>query len=91
MTGGEDDDLGVVLDTAEVYDASTSTFENVGPMLSPRTGHTAVLLADGRVAIIGGAIIGSYSEVWPTAPMAAPGVEIFDPSDGSFRPASGRP
>jgi hypothetical protein len=91
VTGGEDDDLGMVLDTAEVYDPSTGTFETVGPMLSRRSGHTAALLGDGRVAIIGGAIIGTYSEVWPTAPMAAPGVEIFDPSNGSFRPASAGP
>src|SRR5262249_54144419 len=49
------------------------------PMLTPRQGHTATALADGRVLIVGG-YVGEG-----VAPIAD--AEIFDPAAKEFRPA----
>ena len=49
------------------------------PMLHPRSSHTATLLPDGRVLIVGG---------WAregTAPLTE--AEMFDPTSGTFQPA----
>ena len=43
-----------VLATAELYDPVSGTFARTGDMTAPRFGHTASLLADGRVLIAGG-------------------------------------
>ncbi len=42
------------LDSAELYDPETDTFRLINPMTTPRYGHTATLLLDGRVLITGG-------------------------------------
>jgi hypothetical protein len=58
------------LSSAEIYDPATGTFSSIGDMRESRTSHTATLLNDGRVLIIGGSLARS--------------AEIFDPVTGSF-------
>ena len=69
---------GEVLASAELYDPKTGTFSATGSMTVPRDGHTATLLADGRVLIAGG---DDGSNAFATA-------EIYDPKTfSSARPA----
>jgi DNA-binding winged helix-turn-helix (wHTH) protein len=63
------------LDSAELYDPATKSFTMLDARLQvPRTGHTATLLNDGTVLIVGGY---SGTEDWGTH------VEIFDPTQPS--------
>lgn len=63
--------------TAEVYHAATGAFTpTTAGMNSPRTGHTATLLPDGRVLIAGGAQDQTLAD--------SDSAEIYDPATGSF-------
>jgi hypothetical protein len=44
----------VATDTAELYDANTNSFVGTGEMSTERAGHSAFLLQDGSILIIGG-------------------------------------
>jgi hypothetical protein len=55
VTGGISDAYGTMAPTAaEVYDPVTGEWETVGRMNLSRANHTATLLIDGRVLIVGG-------------------------------------
>ena len=67
--------------TAEVYDPAMGTFSAVGSMAAPRSLHSASILPDGTVLVVGGA-----HELPPSGrPAAASDAEIFDPATGTFR------
>ncbi|HNB72034.1 MAG TPA: kelch repeat-containing protein, partial [Acidobacteriota bacterium] len=68
------------LDRAEVYDPATGTFTETGRMLSPRSGHSATLLPDGTVLIVGGATTQNSDDSTPTT-------EIYDSQTQTFRRA----
>jgi WD40 repeat protein len=79
--------------SAELYDPTTGTFSPTGSMAAPRQQHTATLLADGRVLIVGGlsgpgpataggAILASYRTAETDAFLAT--AEIYDPVTGTF-------
>jgi WD40 repeat protein len=67
---------GVGSATAEVYDPTAGHFTPTGSMSRPRFGHTATVLANGKVLIVGGV---SSSSLAPT-----PTAEIYDPATGIF-------
>jgi N-acetylneuraminic acid mutarotase len=64
--------------SAEMYDPTVAAFTSTGSMATARFGHTATLLANGKVLVVGG--FASYSSE-PTATA-----EIYDPTTGHFGP-----
>jgi len=54
ITGGADHDSPGGIASAELFRAGSMTFEAVGLMHFARVAHTATLLSDGRVLIVGG-------------------------------------
>jgi N-acetylneuraminic acid mutarotase len=55
VAGGTDDgDLLVTLASAELYDPGTSTWSSTGRLGEPRVLHTATLLQNGKVLVVGG-------------------------------------
>jgi len=60
--------------TAELYDPTTGTFSYTGNMSTPRTSHSATLLKNGQVLIVGG-------NANATDLSSA---ELYDPTSGAF-------
>lgn len=69
-------DGGAALREFEVFDAPTNRIVASGDMNASRVGHSATLLADGRVLVLGG-YNGAYLE----------SAEIYDPRSGRFTAA----
>ena len=62
--------------TAELYDPETDTWTPTGDMADSRTAHTATLLGDGRVLVVGGAFEADEA--------TRDGCEIYDPATGTW-------
>ena len=63
--------------TAELWDPETESFRATGSMAGARVGHSATLLEDGRVLVIGGAGPGTDDAT----------AELWDPVTGQFTAA----
>ena len=66
------------LDSAELYEPVTGKWKGTGRLNVPRTGHTATLLKDGRVLIVGG-VDGRNS-----GGSSLDGAELYDPVTGTW-------
>ena len=63
------------LASAEIYDPASGSFHATGSMSTPREGHSATLLRDGRVLIAGGS---------PNGTATTASVEVYDYHTGRF-------
>jgi hypothetical protein len=61
---------------------SLGTFTTTGSMSVPRSSHTATLLANGKVLIVGG----PATESAQTQTQALTSAELYDPNTGTFTP-----
>lgn len=69
-----EDPSGAMAD-AELYDPKTGMWKATGSMTSPRSEHTATLLADGKVLVVG-------AELAPDLLIAS--TEVYDPATGRW-------
>jgi N-acetylneuraminic acid mutarotase len=66
------------LATSELYDPTTDAWSTAAPMIVSRARHTATLLADGRVLVVGGlSLVVREGGLFPSQPTDA---EIYDPT-----------
>jgi Galactose oxidase, central domain len=72
-----------ILDTAELYDPPSGTFQATGNMIVQRVRNTATSLDDGRVLITGGI------DTFGGGGAAVASVELYDPATGTFLPTGG--
>jgi Bacterial Ig-like domain (group 3)/Galactose oxidase, central domain len=72
IVGGTGPD-GAATNVVANFDTATNQFAIAGTLLTARTGHTAILLKDGRVLVTGGT----------TNSLVSTDIEIFDPSTGA--------
>jgi hypothetical protein len=78
VTGGTDrSETGAIYSDAELFDPTTKTWTAAPKMLTARTGHSSVLLPDGKVLVAGG---GSLVALLSSA-------ELFDPTTKNWLPA----
>jgi len=74
ILGGGMNSEGVMLSgSAEVYDPSVGEFARTGNPLEGREGHTATVLQDGKVLVVGGSILSNTTTA-----------ELYDPVTGLF-------
>ena len=76
------------LHTAHLFDPKTNTFaQTAGNLITPRSHHSAAVLANGKVLVTGG--INNGQNVTPNvAPVALASAEEFDPATGMFTAAN---
>jgi N-acetylneuraminic acid mutarotase len=76
LTGGQNNNDGDGLSTAEVYDPVANTFTLLPvPMTTPRGGHTATLLPNGKVLLTGG---------FNNSAVSLDTAELYDPTTHTF-------
>lgn len=78
ITGGADHDSPGGVSAADIFRAATRQFEAIAPMHFARVAHTATLLEDGRVLIVGG-----------RGEKVNASAEIFDPKTSRFTETGG--
>ena len=75
---------GVFLDTMELYDPKSGSFQSAGSMSSKRVGHSATLLPGGKVLLAGGMAGRSFEGSWHG--IMSSSADIYDPQTGKVMP-----
>jgi hypothetical protein len=86
--GGRQSDAYTWLASAELYDPATGIWTTTGSLATSRVGHTATLLPDGKVLVVGGE---TDSAAFPGNPVGVASAELYDPATGSWAPAATMP
>lgn len=71
----------IAISEAELYDPRTATWTQTGSLTSARTEHTATLLPDGRVLVVGGTSVANSGDEYTLA-----SAELYDPRTGTWTP-----
>jgi uncharacterized protein DUF6603/galactose oxidase-like protein len=79
-TGTRDGQEDGALTSAELFDPSTGGWTATGSLVGARTGHQAVLLANGHVLVSGGVLLTGRGRADPVAYC-----EVWDPATGEWR------
>jgi N-acetylneuraminic acid mutarotase len=74
--------------SAELYDPDSNTWAAVGPLRLARAKHSAVLLADHRVLVMGGGANNGDTTAPPTTFVATNSVELYDPATQAWSAAA---
>ena len=85
---GEHGGGGPELPSAELWDPATASFSPAGSLADPRYNHTATLLSDGRVLVVGGRLDGEGEledgSFGCCVAHALTTAEVWDPATESF-------
>jgi N-acetylneuraminic acid mutarotase len=72
-----------VLNSVELYDPASDTWQQAASMAQARWDHTATLLPDGRVLVTGGAQVWDWTS-WDQPGVILSSVEIYDPVNDTW-------
>jgi Galactose oxidase, central domain/Bacterial Ig-like domain (group 2) len=85
-TGGYCEPLSIQK-SAEIYDIATGSFVITGSMGTPRAEHTATMLTNGKVLIVGGSHdVADTAGGLPYGGYATATAELYDPATRTFTP-----